>query len=174
MAKMGTVKANGGQSDGNGTPPGQRTQRSARKLDRAKVKQLADAGMRVSDIAQHQNVHSTTVLRYLHSLKPDAALFEQFKQTRAETLGLLHAKALRNEHQIQDWVHRKMGDEGFTNAAQPHHIKALNDIAVFTAWKSYEAERLETGKSTQHIGILTQTILASDQQPSKPLQDKQA
>ena len=129
--------------------------------------------MSMNDIAQHQGVHSTTVLRYLHSLKPDAELFDQFRQHRADTLGLLHAKALRNEHQIQDWVHRKMDDEGFTNTAQPHHIKCLNDMAVFTAWKSYEAERLETGKSTQHIGILTQTILASDKIPSKPLQDKQ-
>ncbi len=34
-------------------------------------------------------------------------------------------------------------------------------------------ERLVKGQSTGNIGILTQTILASDAQPSKPLQDKQ-
>ena len=130
--------------------------------------------MRVSDIAQHQNVHSTTVLRYLHSLKPDVALFDQFKETRADTLGLLHAKALRNEHQIQDWVHGKLNDEGFTNTAKPHHIKALNDMAVFTAWKSYEAERLAGGQSTQNVSFLSKVILASDQIPSKPLEEKQA
>ena len=153
MNKRRDDQANGTQRNGNGTPHGQRIQRSARKLDRAKVKQLAEAGMSMNDIAKHQNVHSTTVLRYLHSLKPDAELFDQFKQHRADSLTLLHAKSLRNQHQIQDWVNSKLDDDGFTNAAKPHHIKALNDMAVFTAWKSYEVERLERGQSTANMAL---------------------
>jgi IS30 family transposase len=45
--------------------PSERTKRTARKLDRAKVVELADQGMSTADIAQHQGVAPSTVFRFL-------------------------------------------------------------------------------------------------------------
>ena len=48
------------------TPSNQRTQRKPRKLDRAKVVELAEQGLKTVDIAKHQGVAPSTIFRFLN------------------------------------------------------------------------------------------------------------
>ena len=173
MAKMGT-KHNRNGRNGNGKPHGERTQRSARKLNRRKAQELAEQGTSTTDIAQHQGVARTTVWRFLQQLKPHQHQLDQFKEHRADCLAQIQGKALNVQELVLDQMTNDLQAVGFTNALTPTAKTKFLHAAVLAGGVAYDKERLERGQSTQHIGILTQAILASDQIHSKPVEEKQA
>lgn len=159
----------GTQRNGNGTPPGQRIQRSARKLNRRKVQELAEQGMSTTDISQHQKVAPSTVWRFLQQLKPNQHQLDQFKEHRADCLAQIHGKALNVQELVLDQMTNDLQDVGFTNALTPTAKTKFLHAVVLAGGVAYDKERLERGKTTQHIGILTKSILDSDKQPTQPI-----
>ena len=170
---MGLKHAPRNGSQGNERPPGQRTQRNSRKLNRRKTQELNDVGMSTMDIAQHQGVARTTVWRFLQQLKPQQEQLNQFKEHRGDCFAQIQGKALHVQDLALDSIARDFEEKGFTNALTPTAKTKLLHAAVLAGGVAFDKERLAGGQSTQNVSFLSKVILASDQIPSKPLQEKQ-
>ena len=95
--------------------PTGRTQRTARKLDRAKAVELAEQGMSTADIAQHQKVAPSTVFRFLQQTKPERHALEVFKKERGDVFARLAAKSLDLQERLVDTF-----DESVVAALKAH------------------------------------------------------
>src|SRR5215472_2118842 len=122
-----------------------RSQRKARKLDRAKTLALAEQGMSTADIAQHQGVAPSTVWRFLELAKPERQALEQFKSNRADVFARLAGKSLDLQEKIMDSV-----DDGMIRALKPHQKTGLLHTLNAQAGTLYDKERLERGLSTEN------------------------
>lgn len=139
-------------------PDNPRIQRSSRKIDPTKVKELADIGISTSDIAKHQGVNPSTVTRFLQKIKPERQALAQFKEQRADVFALLHSKNVG----IQDRILDSMDDDAFINALKGEQkSRVLRDLTV-AAGIGYDKERLERGQSTQNAAFWTKIIVESD------------
>jgi IS30 family transposase len=145
------------------THPPERTQRKARKLDRAKVIELAEQGLSTADIAKHQGVAPSTVFRFLQQTEPERLALEAFKQRRADVFDRLSAKSLDAQERIIDTL-----DDALIGALTPTQKSGLLMTLNVQAGTLFDKRRLEEGKSTENVGILGKLILQSEQELGKP------
>jgi len=137
--------------------PTGRTQRTARKLDRAKVAELAEQGMSTADIAQHQGVAPSTVFRFLQQSTPERHALETFKKERGDVFARLAMKSLDLQEQIMDTL-----DHQVLAALKPSEKNGLMQTLGVSAAILFDKERLQTGKTTANVGILTKLIVAAE------------
>ena len=135
-----------------------RTQRTARKINRAKVMDLADQGMSTADIAQHQGVAPSTVFRFLQRTKPEREALEVFKKERGDVFANLAAKSLALQERIVDTF-----DESVVKTLKPHEKGSLLHALNIQAGTLYDKERLERNLSTANVGILGKLIMAAEE-----------
>src|SRR4029077_5065139 len=139
------------------TPSGQRTQRKPRKLDRAKVIELAEQGLKTVDIAKHQGVAPSTIFRFLQHTEPDRQALEVFKKDRGDVFARLSMKSLGLQDKILETF-----DERIIAALKPHEKGSLLHALNIQAGTLYDKERLERGQSTQNLSILGKLITAAE------------
>ena len=135
------------------TNPPQRIQRSARKLDRKKGKALYEAGTPIPVIAKAQGVASTTVWRFLASTDAERQAVKQYVSNRAEAFQTLQAKGLDLQNRIIDSF-----SNGLLDALKPHEKTNLLQSLNTVIGTIYDKERLETGKSTQNVGVIARMM----------------
>ena len=135
----------------------QRTQRTPRKLDRAKVTELAEQGLKTIDIAKHQGVAPSTVFRFLQQTEPDRLALEVFKKDRGDVFARLSMKSLGLQDKILDTF-----DEGIIAALKPHEKGSLLHALNIQAGTLYDKERLERGQSTSNLSILSKLIMDAE------------
>jgi len=134
-----------------------RTQRTARKLDRTKVEELADQGMSTADIAQHQGVAPSTVFRFLQQTKPERQALEVFKKERGDVFARLAAKSLDLQERIVDTI-----DDEVIRALKPTEKGSLIHTLGIAAAVLYDKERLERNLTTANIGVLGRLIVKAE------------
>lgn len=139
----------------------------ARKLDRQKVLALHEQGLSIVDIAKHQQVDRSAVWRFLHSTEPERRALEQFKQNRADVFAKLQAKNLDVQERILDTL-----DEGVVNALTPHQKTGLLMSLNSQFGTIYDKERLETGKSTENVSMLTRMLESAQDQVFRNRRDR--
>ena len=137
--------------------PPERTQRTPRKLDRAKTVELAQQGMSTADIAQHQGVVPSTVFRFLQQTKPEQAALGRFKKDRGDVFARLAAKSLDLQERILDTY-----DERLVAALKPHEKGSLLHALNIQAGTLYDKERLERGQSTSNLSVLAKLITEAE------------
>ena len=130
--------------------PTGRTQRTARKLNRAKALQQASRGMSNPEIAKQQGVASSTVFRFMQRIKPERQAVEQFKAGRADVLARLQAKSLDAQERILDTL-----DDGVIGALTPSQKTGLLMALNAQHGTSFDKERLERGQSTSNHSIMS-------------------
>lgn len=130
-----------------------RTQRTARKLDRQKVIELAKQGLSTADIAQHQGVDRSTVWRFLELSKPERQALEHFKQHRADILDRLCGKSLDVQEKILDSL-----DDAVINTLTPSQKTGLIAVLNSQSGTLFDKSRLERGQSTANHSVLTKVL----------------
>jgi IS30 family transposase len=135
----------------------QRTQRKARKLDRAKVLDLAEQGLSTSDIAKHQQVAPSTIFRFLQQTQPERLAIEAFKKERGDVFARLSAKSLDLQEKIVDTF-----DDSLIAALTPSQKSGLLMTLNVQSGTLYDKERLERNLSTENVGVLGKLILQAE------------
>ena len=140
-----------------------RNSRIPRKLNPAKVRELAAQGVSIPDIAEHQGVNRSTVWRFLERLSPEQAALKRFQETRPDAFSLLHGDTLQCHALALATLKGDLEDEALMRATKPS-IKAgiLRDLAV-AGGVIFDKERLERGQSTANIQTISKLIGASDE-----------
>lgn len=135
-----------------GFPKGKpgRTQRTARKLNRAKALQQADRGMTNPEIAKAQSVASSTVFRFMQRMRPEQQAVERFKTGRADMLARLQAKSLDAQERILDTL-----DDGVVKALTPSQKTGLLMALNAQHGTLFDKERLERGQSTSNQSVMS-------------------
>ena len=136
-----------------------RTQRNARKLDRAKVLALAEQGLSTPDIAKHQGVAPSTVFRFLQQTMPERQALEAFKNERGDVFARLSAKSLDLQEKIVDTF-----DDGIIGTLTPSQKSSLLMTLNVQAGTLFDKERPQRGQATENIGIMGKLILAAESQ----------
>jgi IS30 family transposase len=134
-----------------------RTQRKARKLDRAKVLELSEQGLSTADIAKHQQVAPSTIFRFLQQTQPERLALEAFKKERGDVFSRLSAKSLDLQEKIIDTF-----DDGLVAALTPSQKSGLLMTLNVQAGTLYDKERLERGQSTHNVSLLGKMILEAE------------
>jgi IS30 family transposase len=133
--------------------PIERTQRTARKLNRAQVLEQAKRGMSHSEIAKQQGVNKSTVLRFLQQRQPERQALEHFKTHRADVLAQLQRKSLDAQERIIDTL-----DDGVIKALTPSQKSSFLLSLNITTGTSFDKERLQRGQSTSNQSILSRLV----------------
>lgn len=145
------------------TTSGQRTQRKPRKLDRAKVMELAEQGLKTVDIAKHQGVAPSTIFRFLQQTEPDRLALEAFKKDRGDVFARLSMKSLGLQDKILGTF-----DDALVAALKPHEKGSLLHALNIQAGTLYDKERLERGQSTQNLSILGKFLMQAEEKLGTP------
>ncbi len=122
---------------------GQRIQRKPRKLDRGKVVELAEQGLKTVDIAKHQGVAPSTIFRFLQQNQPERQALEVFKKDRGDVFARLSMKSLGLQDKILETF-----DDALVATLKPHEKGSLLHALNIQAGTLYDKERLERGQST--------------------------
>ena len=141
----------------------ERTQRKARKLDRAKVLALSEQGLSTADIAKHQGVAPSTVFRFLQQTEPERLAIEAFKKERGDVFARLSAKSLDLQEKIVDTF-----DDALIAALTPSQKSGLLMTLNVQSGTLYDKERLERNLSTDNVGMFGKIILQSEEELGKP------
>jgi len=120
----------------------------ALKIDRAKVRELAEKNVRPTDIAKQQGVAISTITRYLENIGMNRTRSERYAKERAMALTQSQLK----KHAVEDMILEQW-------IAEPEKIKSqdvrLQKEIVYTLSGArnldYQAERLERGQSTDIV-----------------------
>lgn len=145
--------------------PTERTQRKARKLDRAKVVELAEQGLKTIDIAKHQGVAPSTVFRFLQQTEPTRQALDIFKKNRGDAFARLAAKSLDLQDRLVDTF-----DEPVVTALKTHEKCSLLHALNIQAGTLYDKERLERGQSTSNVALslLGQIVMKAEERLGAP------
>lgn len=139
------------------------------KLPKAKVTQLAQAGLSTYQIAKVVGTaNQSTIHRFLKKIQPELQAVEAFKVNRAEVLATLQAKNLT----IQDKLLDKLEDEGLLAALTPAQLTGIVFALNSQHGTLFDKERLERGQSTQNISAISRMIDSAVQSIYKPAKDK--
>lgn len=135
--------------------PPQRKPRQPRKLDRAQAKSLRDSGMTMPQIAAKLGVNVSTVYRFLDRTLPEFAALEAFKQHRANVFADLQQQSIDLQQQVIKSFRDGNGNLiALTPQQKSHLLQSLNAVSGTI----YDKERLESGKSTQNVGIVARMM----------------
>lgn len=128
-----------------------------RKLDRQKVQELRAKGLSVVDIAKHQGLAHTTVLRFLQRTEYEKKQLEKFKANRADEFANLQGKAIAVQHKILDTLDSEI-EQGMLSTLNANEKARLLDALNNVQGTIYDKERLERGESTQNISTVSRMI----------------
>lgn len=130
----------------------------SRKIDNEKVLALHKQGMNMSDIAQHQGVHHSTIWRFLERVQAEKVKLQVFKDGRADALALLHADSVNILELGMKHLEKDMAEDGIF-AAQSPSAKAgiLRDMSVVNG-VLFDKERLERGQSTSNVSVIERML----------------
>ncbi len=128
------------------------------KLDRTKALELHAKGLSITEIAQHQGVNRSTVWRFLRQTEPERQAVEEFKAGRADVLARLQAKSLDLQERILDTMSDRV-----VEALAPHQKSGLLHALNAQAGTLYDKERLERGKSTTNLGVMSRIVSLAHQ-----------
>ncbi len=120
----------------------------ALKIDRDKVKELAEKNVRPTDIAKQQGVAISTITRYLENIGLNRTRSELYAKDRAIALTQSQLK----KHAIEDAIIDHWMENIDTIKSQD--VRLQKEIVYTVAGArnlDYQQERLETGKSTQNV-----------------------
>lgn len=155
-----------------GSPPSilpQNPKRIRTKLPKAKVMQMAKAGLSTYQIAKVVGTaNQSTIHRFLKKIEPERQAVEAFKSTRAEVLATLQAKNLT----IQDKILDKLDDDGLLSALSPSQMSGIVFALNSQHGTLFDKERLERGQSSQNISVVSRMIDSAVQDIYKPLINK--
>ena len=143
--------------------PTGRTQRTARKLNRAKALQQAARGMSNPEIAKQQGVDKSTVFRFMQRMQPEQQAVDQFKAGRADVLARLQAKSLDAQERILDSL-----DDRVVKTLTPSQKSGLLMSLNAQHGTSYDKERLERGLSSSNQSIISTMLNATVKNLYKP------
>ena len=143
--------------------PAGRTQRTARKLNRAKALQQAARGMSNPEIAKQQGVDKSTVFRFMQRMQPEQQAVDQFKAGRADVLARLQAKSLDAQERILDSL-----DDRVVKTLTPSQKSGLLMALNAQHGTSFDKERMERGQSVANVSILTSMLNATVKNLYKP------
>ncbi len=149
-------------------PSSRRRSRIKTKLPKAKVQQMAQAGLSTYQIAKVVDANQSTVHRFLKKIEPERQAVEAFKANRAEVLATLQAKNLT----IQDKILDQLDDDGLLGALTPSQMSGIVFALNSQHGTLFDKERLERGQSSQNISVVSRMIDSAVQDIYKPLKDK--
>jgi hypothetical protein len=135
-----------------------RKHRKPRKLDPVKTLELAESGLSITDIAQHQNVNPSTVWRFLDKNSQEHKALAIFKDKRADFLHHHQMSVSRLKLLIEDGL---LSEEGRTvlKAMDPDKkVRIYRDLTVASGI-DYDKSRLEEGKTTSNDGHAVDIIV---------------
>jgi DNA-binding IclR family transcriptional regulator len=131
----------------------QRKERTARKLDRKAALEQHARGLSTTEISRLQGVNPSTVWRFLDRSEPHRQLVENFKRGRGNEFATLQAKSMALQHKILDTF-----DDGILKTMTTHQKTGLVSVLSAQTGTLFDKERLETGKSTQNVGIVAKMM----------------
>lgn len=134
-------------------PPSSLLTSKSRKLDTVKARALREKGLPITDIAAATGVTPSTVWRFLQSTDQETQQLKQYVSGRVEAFQKLQAKGLDLQHRIIDSF-----SDGILAAMKPHEKTNLLQSVNTVIGTIYDKERLESGKSTQNIGIVAKMM----------------
>lgn len=135
--------------------------RKSRKLNTKQAEKLYADGYSMPAIADKLDVNVSTVWRYLESLKREKREIDEFRANRADAFAQLQAKAIGIQHKIIDSL---MDKDGVLIALTPSQKSGLLGSLNAVAGTIYDKERLETGKSTENVSLLTRMLDSAQDQ----------
>ena len=147
--------------------PARHTQRTARKLNRAKALQQAARGMSNPEIAKQQGVNKSTVFRFMQRMRPEQQAVDQFKAGRADVLARLQAKSLDATDRILDTL-----DDAVIGALTSTQKASLLMALNAQHGTCFDKERMERGQSVANVSILTQLLVSTVKNLYRPKQPK--
>jgi hypothetical protein len=126
-------------------------------LDREAALRDARRGLRPGEIAAKQGVQRTTVWRFLVANKHEIEQHADFVSRRADLLAGIQRQTLRVQQKLVEQIERDL-DKGVTGALKPSQkavlLNALNNVQGTV----YDKERLERGKSTSNVSVLSRMM----------------
>jgi IS30 family transposase len=147
--------------------PTGRTQRTARRLDRAKALEQANRGLSNPEIAKQQGVAPSTVFRFMQRQGPERHAVKQFRAGRADVLARLQVKSLDAQERILETL-----NDAVIGALTPSQKTGLLMALNAQHGTLFDKERLETGQSTQNHAVLAKLMAEALQQVGKSKHDK--
>lgn len=142
--------------------------RKPRKIKPDEVKRLAVLGLTQVEIAKHQGVHPSSVLRFLKQHNIDKQGVDSFREARADVFADLQKTALHAQKAIID----SLFADGILSATDTKTKASLLASINAVAGTMYDKERLETGKSTANVSTLARILGSAFDGAHKPLKDK--
>lgn len=127
--------------------------RKPRKLNTDKVLALRDKGLSITDIAAATAVNPSTVWRFLEANDQQRQAVKQYVHARTEVFQTLQAKGLDLQTRIIESF-----DDGILAAMKPSEKSNLLHAVNTVIGTIYDKERLESGKSTQNVGIVARMM----------------
>lgn len=141
----------------------ERTQRTARKLNRTKALRQARRGMSNPEIATQQGVAASTVFRFMQRMQPERQALESFKAQRADVLARLQAKSLDAQERILDTL-----DDAVIGTLTPSQKSGLLMALNAQHGTSFDKERMERGQSVANVSIITSMLNTAVKNLYKP------
>lgn len=137
-----------------------------RKINTDKVKELANQGVIVSDIAKHQGTSVSTITRYLNSISHEINEIKRYSGTKIDALIASQLKSAA----IADMILKNWGKHDDINLLT-QDVRLQKEILVAVQGvKTYDhnQERLERGQATS-ITDVRSLILELDQAEARLL-----
>jgi DNA-binding IclR family transcriptional regulator len=131
----------------------QRKERTARKLDRTAALEQHARGLSTTEISRLQGVNPSTVWRFLDRSEPHRVALEEFKRGRGNEFAALQAKSMALQHKILDTF-----DDGILAAMTTHQKTGLVSVLSAQTGTMFDKERLETGKSTTNVSLISRMM----------------
>lgn len=133
-------------------PPRKRRSKYTR-LNQDKAIELAKTGLGSTTIAAVLNVAPSTVWRFLQTIDLEQQQLKQYVSRRTEVFQVLQAKGLDLQTRLIDSF-----DDGILGAMKPSEKSNLLHAVNTVVGTIYDKERLESGKSTQNVGIVARMM----------------
>ncbi len=105
------------------------------------------------EIAKAQGVNVSTVWRFLETTNEERRAVSQYVSGRTEVFQKLQCLSLDLQQRILTRF-----SNGILDAMEPHQMGNLLDRVNTVFGTIYDKERLESGKSTQNVGIVARMM----------------
>lgn len=128
--------------------------KSTQKINPDLVRQQVIAGWSYSEIARFHSASPQAVSQYIKRQAPHAVALQSFKDQRADAFATFQHKCLQVQSKILD----ELLQDGFLSSLTAPNKSSLLLALNACAGTSYDKERLERGKSSQNIEVLTSLI----------------
>lgn len=143
-----------------------------RKIDPAKVQELASLGVCPADIAKHQGVDHSAVWQYLDRHKIERKQVERYKADRADLFAFTGGRITGINHAVMASIEEDI-ENGILASLDPKVKGQLaRDLSVVQG-VYFDKERLERGQSTQNVSLIGKMMgsaLDSAHKEAKPAQ----